>query len=89
MEQTQLEVPGELLVRMLRRLAETRQRNYDPTRLYQGEAKLKREEAKEAIIKAIIRHAAAVTRHRAGCTCRRCAQERKKAKRYARLRGLI
>lgn len=38
----QSEISGVALVRMLRRLAEKRRRKYDPTRLYQGEAKLKR-----------------------------------------------
>lgn len=42
MKQTQAEISGVALVRMLRRLAEKRRRKYDPTRLYQGEAKLKR-----------------------------------------------
>ena len=39
----QSEIPGVVLVRMLRRLAEKRRRKYDPSRLYQGEAKLKRD----------------------------------------------
>jgi hypothetical protein len=44
MKQTQAEISSVALVRMLRRLAEKRRRKYDPTRLYQGEATLKRSE---------------------------------------------
>jgi hypothetical protein len=43
----------------------------------------------EVILKSITRHAAAVTGHRAGCRCIRCAQVRVRAKRYARRHGWL
>ena len=43
----------------------------------------------EIILKAITRHAATVTGHRAGCRCIRCARVRVRAKRFARLKGAL
>jgi hypothetical protein len=43
----------------------------------------------EVIIKAIARHASNVTGHLSGCRCKRCAQERVRAKRFARLKGVL
>lgn len=49
MKQTQAEISGVVLVRMLRRLAEKRRRKYDPTRLYQGDATLNRKTKRKAL----------------------------------------
>lgn len=44
---------------------------------------------REAVLKAINCSVAAVTGHRSGCMCRKCAQVRVHAKRYARLSGAL
>jgi hypothetical protein len=44
---------------------------------------------KEAILRAIHRHVATVTRHRRGCCCAKCCEARARAKRYARVMGWL
>ena len=44
---------------------------------------------KDAILRAIRRHAATVTRHRQECRCMACCQVRVRAKRYARVHGWL
>ena len=43
----------------------------------------------ENLLKAIIRHASKIQRHRVGCRCIRCARLRVRLKRYARRKGLL
>lgn len=42
-----------------------------------------------AVLRAIRKHAATVTRHKIDCRCRSCAEVRVRGKRYARVQGWL